>query len=113
MKEKYFLTVERDTVGRNGSTQRRILSEINQIIMEFASEKEPRAFTKEQIEEVRAKQNGICAFCKEIMLPGTYAGDHIFPWSRGGNSETSNCQVIHRSCNSAKGNKIIAAQPAN
>jgi hypothetical protein len=113
MKEKYFLTVERDTVGRNGSTQRRILSEINQIIMEFASEKEPRAFTKEQIEEVRIKQNGICAFCKEIMLSGTYAGDHIFPWSRGGTTETSNCQVIHKSCNSAKGNKIIAAQPAN
>lgn len=107
MKEKYFLTIERDEVGRNGGTQRRILKDIDSVVVEFTKLKAPRAFTKAQINEKFIEQNGICALCKEPINIKTqkYVGDHKKPWALGGTSETSNCQVTHERCNAIKGDK--------
>lgn len=108
MKNKYFMTIERDDAGRNGGTQRRLLKEIDELVLEFVKLKAPRAFTKEQIKKKFAEQNGICALCKETINVKTqpYAGDHIIPWSLGGTSDISNCQVTHDRCNLVKGNRL-------
>jgi hypothetical protein len=108
MKDKYFKTIVRDDVGRNGGTQRRLLKEIDELILEFVKLKTPRYFTKDQIKKKFTEQNGMCALCKEIININTqtYSGDHIIPWSLGGTSDTSNCQIVHNRCNQIKGNRI-------
>jgi len=107
IKKTYFLTIERDEAGRNGGTQRRILKEIDTILLEFLEQKTPRLFTKSQIKEKLTEQNNICALCNEkIGKNQSYHGDHIKPWSLGGTSDTSNCQVIHKRCNLIKHDKI-------
>ncbi len=107
-KEKKEVIIVRDEAGRNGKTQRRILKEIDTIIIEFTKLKAPRAFTKTQILEKFTEQNGVCALCKEIINIKTqkYVGDHIIPWALGGTSESSNCQIAHERCNGIKGDKI-------
>jgi len=114
MKEEYFwnkdkkIIIVRDEAGRNGGTQRRILKDIDAIIIEFTKLKAPRAFTKAQISEKFAEQKGVCGLCKEAINVKTqkYVGDHIIPWALGGTSETSNCQVTHERCNGIKGDKV-------
>lgn len=113
IKETYFLNnngkiLVRDAAGRNGGTQRRILKEINIIILEFTKLKAPRSFTKTQINDKLMSQQKICALCNEIINIGTqkYVGDHIIPWSLGGTSDIDNCQVTHERCNLIKGDKL-------
>jgi GTPase SAR1 family protein len=107
MKNTYFKTIVRDEAGRNGGTQRRLLKEIDELVLEFVKLKAPRSFTKDQIKKKFAEQNGVCALCKEIINIKTqkYSGDHIIPWSLGGTSDTSNCQITHDRCNQIKGNR--------
>jgi hypothetical protein len=107
MKEKFFLTIQRDAAGRNGGTQRRILKEVDNLVLEYTKLKAPRTFTKAQIKDKFIEQNGKCAICKtDITKVQKYVGDHIIPWSLGGTSESSNCQVTHERCNLIKGDKI-------
>ena len=105
IKETYFLNVERDEAGRNGSLQRRLLKEIDAIVAEFTALNCPRLFTKDQIAQKYKDQGGMCALCKERVQKGQESGDHILPWSAGGTSELSNCQMTHQRCNSIKGDR--------
>jgi 5-methylcytosine-specific restriction endonuclease McrA len=47
-----------------------------------------------------------CAFCMSSIRASVpalrYAGDHIFPVSKGGSNELENFQPLHRFCNAAK-----------
>lgn len=67
------------------------------------------------------RQGGICPWCGD-PLPGhlgmardlgRYRADvamgHIIPVSRGGGREEWNLQLLHRSCNSAKGDRVTGA----
>ena len=66
-----------------------------------------RAFSDAQKREIYEKQGGVCAN-KKCMKTGhqfkidEMEADHIIPWSKGGKTEISNCQMLCRECNRAK-----------
>ena len=70
-----------------------------------------RAFTESQKRQVYEAQHGICPHCvKEKRENPHYAfeemeADHIKPWSEGGKTEISNCQMLCRTHNRMKGNR--------
>jgi hypothetical protein len=106
MKEKYFKKITRDEAGRNGILQKRLLREIDALVLNFCKDPPKRYFTKEQIERKKAEQNNICAQCKEEILTNQkYHGDHIIPWILGGDSCDENCQISHERCNLIKGKR--------
>lgn len=50
-------------------------------------------------------QNGKCKFCGKECDITEMEADHITPWSQGGRTIESNCQLLCRSCNRKKGSK--------
>lgn len=107
VKDKYFTKINRDDAGRNGGLQKRILNEIDSLIMKFCKDIPRRSFTSAQISKKLESQGNICAQCKQAILPNqTYHGDHIIPWILGGDSSDENCQVSHGRCNLIKGKRL-------
>jgi len=65
-------------------------------------------FTAIELQELRAKQNSICALCGLQMDKESI--DHIVPLSKGGTNFISNIQLAHLTCNKRKGSKHLQAQ---
>lgn len=83
-----------------------------------------RAFTESQKGQVYERQNGLCANgggvhgggkgLKNVKCPHEnekleltqMQADHIIPWSKGGKTELSNCQMLCKECNSQKSDKF-------
>lgn len=67
-----------------------------------------RAFTDSQRREVYEIQNGVCPKCEvannSYKIEEMHA-DHKVPWSKGGKTEISNCQMLCREHNLEKSNK--------
>jgi len=60
--------------------------------------------TKEQLTGLVASFYGQpCKYCKTQLTYKNYVCDHIFPLSRGGESEAQNLQIICKRCNTQKG----------
>jgi hypothetical protein len=107
VKEKYFTTIIRDEAGRNGILQKRILKELDALILKYCKDVPRRTFTQAQIAMKLEAQGSLCAQCGEAILPHhTYHGDHILPWILGGDSSDENCQVSHGRCNLIKGKRV-------
>ena len=64
-----------------------------------------RAFDKRDKMAAYSRQNGICAVCGEHFEYDEMEGDHIKPWSKGGQTTPGNCQMLCRSCNAKKTDK--------
>ena len=64
-----------------------------------------RAFDKRDKIAAYSKQNGVCPICKKHFEFDEMEGDHIIPWSKGGQTVPDNCQMLCKSCNSKKTNK--------
>ncbi len=64
-----------------------------------------RAFKDGMKHKVYAKQNGICAICKDHFQINQMEADHITPWSDGGKTSEDNCQMLCRPCNREKAAK--------
>lgn len=97
-----ILTDDLISGNRNAAFQKKILENIDNIIVNEI-DKLPRFFTKKQIEEQKEKQNNICTYCnKEIKSTDEYHGDHIEPWSLGGETTPENLQVLHKKCHQIK-----------
>lgn len=64
-----------------------------------------RAFTARQMREAYERQKGICPTCSAHFDLGEMQGDHITPWHKGGRTVSSNCQMLCKKCNRAKGGK--------
>lgn len=64
-----------------------------------------RAFVKQDKMAAYSKQNGICPVCGEHFEYDEMEGDHIKPWSRGGQTTPDNCQMLCKSCNAKKTDK--------
>jgi hypothetical protein len=91
--------------NRNAAFQKKIMDKIDETIKNEI-DKLPRLFTKSQIEEQKQRQNNICLFCnKEIKCSDEYHGDHIVPWSLGGETINENLQVLHKKCHQIKSAK--------
>lgn len=64
-----------------------------------------RSFAASTIYSLYLK-NPTCAICGEpIKSLYDIEGDHIIPWIKGGLTEESNCQIVHKICNLKKGIK--------
>lgn len=64
-----------------------------------------RSFAASTIYSLYLK-NPICTICGEpIKSLYDIEGDHIIPWIKGGLTEESNCQIVHKICNLKKGIK--------
>lgn len=60
--------------------------------------------TKEQLVDLVASSYGTpCKYCDTQLTYKNYVCDHIYPLSRGGESEKSNLQIICKRCNTQKG----------
>ena len=64
-----------------------------------------RTFSKNIKTRVYNKQKGKCAFCGKKFDIGEMDADHITPWSKGGTTTESNCQLLCREHNIKKSNK--------
>lgn len=66
-----------------------------------------RVFDDKQKREAYERQKGICPKCtppnNHYEINGMEA-DHITPWSKGGKTTASNCQMLCKSCNRKKSN---------
>ena len=74
------------------------------IMNEYFTKKNRRVLNKSLVKKVLLKYNHTCVYCgdnKNLTI------DHIVPVSKGGRDVFSNLQVLCKSCNSRKGNKII------
>ena len=64
-----------------------------------------RAFTPSMKREAYERQKGICPICGKKFEIKEMEGDHIIPWSKGGKTNTNNCQMLCIDCNRKKSNR--------
>ena len=64
-----------------------------------------RAFDKRDKLAAYSKQGGICPICHQHFEFEEMEGDHIRPWSKGGQTVPENCQMLCRDCNGKKTDK--------
>lgn len=64
-----------------------------------------RAFSDNQKREAFERQEGVCSICRKIFQIQEMEADHILPWSKGGKTEPSNCQMLCIEDNRTKSNK--------
>jgi hypothetical protein len=73
-----------------------------------------RTFTEAEKRQAYERQNGLCANKTKCLTPGNSDGkkvfdiaemeaDHITPWSKGGKTDTANCQMLCQEDNRRKG----------
>lgn len=63
-----------------------------------------RVFTDNQKTEAFERQKGVCVKCNNTFKFEDMAGDHIVPWSKGGKTISSNCQMLCKKDNGTKSN---------
>ncbi len=61
-----------------------------------------RAFTDKMKRAAYERQKGICTKCEGHFEIQEMEGDHITPWSKGGQTTAENCQMLCRDCNRRK-----------
>lgn len=61
-----------------------------------------RVFNDKMKREAYEKQNGKCVKCNRHFEINEMQGDHIIPWSKGGKTISSNCQMLCNNCNRTK-----------
>ena len=64
-----------------------------------------RAFDGNTRREVYERQQGICPACGRHFEIEEMDADQITPWSKGGRTIASNCQMLCKECNRRKSNK--------
>lgn len=64
-----------------------------------------RTFDKRDKMAAYSRQNGICPICGRHYEFEEMEGDHIKPWSKGGETVPDNCQMLCRECNAKKSNR--------
>lgn len=63
-----------------------------------------RTFDQKQKQAAFDTQAGVCNACKQVFTFDQMEADHIIPWSQGGKTVQSNCQMLCKSCNRSKSN---------
>ena len=64
-----------------------------------------RKFSEAMKRQAYENQSGRCCRCGQYMAFDECEADHIKPWSEGGKTTMTNCQVLCRPCNRKKSNK--------
>jgi len=87
--------------GRNATFQWKLMQKIEGIA--GAVVVQPRRFTKKAQQAALVSQGGICLECKgPILKDQLFEGDHVLPWSEGGETTPGNLQILHKHCHQAK-----------
>ena len=63
-----------------------------------------RLFNDRQKNIAFEAQAGKCVKCKQVFTIENLQADHIVPWSQGGKTIQSNCQLLCQRCNATKSN---------
>jgi hypothetical protein len=64
-----------------------------------------RAFNDKMKREAYERQKGVCRHCKKHFEIDEMEADHIKPWSKGGKTDSKNCQMLCMDCNRTKSGK--------
>jgi 5-methylcytosine-specific restriction endonuclease McrA len=64
-----------------------------------------RRFSKLEKAALAFVSHGECSQCKK-PLPADWHADHVYPWSRGGETAATNGQALCPRCNRKKGAKV-------
>ena len=64
-----------------------------------------RVFSDAMKQGAFERQDGICMLCEKPFKMSEMEADHILPWSKGGKTNTGNCQMLCKPCNRSKSNK--------
>jgi hypothetical protein len=102
---QYLLTVMQATDEVN---QRRSREQILRGILEnlFSKKDSKRGFSTEQRRIIwNTTADRRCSGCNKPVTWEDLTVDHIDPYSKGGRTRLRNAALMHRSCNSAKGNR--------
>ena len=102
---EYLLTVLQSTDDYN---QRKRREEILRGLLEtlFIKKDNDRIFSSEQRRILWNSTNERkCKFCKKAVTWTDFTVDHIRPFSKGGQTQLKNAAIMHKSCNSSKGNR--------
>jgi hypothetical protein len=62
-----------------------------------------RLFSEKQKREAYDRQKGLCIVCGESFQIEEMEADHITPWHQGGQTSSTNCQMLCREDNRRKG----------
>lgn len=62
-----------------------------------------RSFSENQKRESYEVQNGVCPKCNKTFAINEMEADHITPWSKGGRTNSENCQMLCKDDNRRKG----------
>jgi 5-methylcytosine-specific restriction endonuclease McrA len=89
-----------DTETRDTKYQKNCIKRIYNDIYEIKEKLESRRFfSKSQIDERLKEQENLCGICNlEIKSFQSYEGDHIVPYSNGGQTTMENLRVVHQTC---------------
>lgn|GEM_PF-1843926 len=64
-----------------------------------------RLFDRATVRRAWIRQDKVCGLCARELPFDLMQGDHIIPWSMGGQTTLENCQALCGSCNLRKGTK--------
>lgn len=108
MSAKLLLKIKAAHKRKPMSVYARVKQKLTYLVsnMKVRTEKVDRMMlvTKDQLSDLVAEAYGTsCKYCDEQLTYKNYVCDHIFPLSRGGESEKSNLQIICKRCNTQKG----------
>jgi hypothetical protein len=91
--------------SRNAIFQKKLITLIDNIILEELSKNRPRCFSKSMISQKLLEQKNLCNVCNNIIISSDeYHGDHIKSWTSGGETVPDNLQVLHKRCHELKHN---------
>ena len=102
---EYLLTVLQST---DEISQRKRRENILRGLLEsiFQKKDQDRLFSPEQRRILwNTSKNRICTKCGKVITWSDFSVDHILPFSKGGSTKLENAAIMHKSCNSSKGNR--------
>ncbi len=106
-------TYREDTYAATGSKTRviRRIQTIYNLIADITGDKstdtDRRLFTEEEKRKLYESSDKKCAICGNLILSlDDCEIDHIVPFAKGGKTELSNAQIVHRICNREKSDAL-------
>ena len=64
-----------------------------------------RRFPDKMARTAYERQKGVCPICRKHFAIEAMQADHITPWSKGGHTVASNCQMLCADCNRRKSDR--------
>ena len=61
-----------------------------------------RRFSDKMARTAYERQKGVCPICRKHFALEAMQADHVTPWSKGGHTVASNCQMLCADCNRRK-----------